>query len=144
MYDIVSVSEIKGFFCALAGCTSHKTVHPENSPCTLLIYRNNKWLKKLHTPGAHLLKSCTRPWKYARRVQGAPLISDTEYLVCDHIIIVEIAYRNCCTWIRGEYLNTCSEISKQLLHKLDPRGCYILKCRKRYVDYHDNIWAYTP
>ena len=31
----------------------------------------------MHTPGAHLLKSCTRPWKCARRVQGAPLISDT-------------------------------------------------------------------
>ena len=33
--------------------------------------------KNVHTPGAHLLKSCTRPWKCARRVQGAPLISDT-------------------------------------------------------------------
>ena len=32
--------------------------------------------KNVHTPGAHLLKSCTRPWKCARRVQGAPLISD--------------------------------------------------------------------
>ena len=33
--------------------------------------------KNVHTPGAHLLKSCTRPRKCARRVQGAPLISDT-------------------------------------------------------------------
>ena len=33
--------------------------------------------KNVHTPGAHLLKSCTRLWKCARRVQGAPLISDT-------------------------------------------------------------------
>ena len=33
--------------------------------------------KKVHTPGAHLQKSCTRPWKCARWVQGAPLISDT-------------------------------------------------------------------
>ena len=33
--------------------------------------------KNVHTPGAHLLKSCTRPWKCASRVQGAPLISDT-------------------------------------------------------------------
>ena len=33
--------------------------------------------KNVHTPGEHHLKSCTRPWKYARRVQGAPLISDT-------------------------------------------------------------------
>ena len=31
--------------------------------------------KNVHTPGAHLLKSCTRPWKCARRAQGAPLIS---------------------------------------------------------------------
>ena len=36
--------------------------------------------KNVHTPGAHLLKSCTRPRKCARRVQGAPLISDTEYI----------------------------------------------------------------
>ena len=34
--------------------------------------------KNVHTTGAHLLKSCTRPWKCARQVQGAPLISDTE------------------------------------------------------------------
>ena len=33
--------------------------------------------KNVHTPGAHLQKSCTLPWKCARRVQGAPLISDT-------------------------------------------------------------------
>ena len=33
--------------------------------------------KNVLTPGAHLLKSGTRPWKCARRVQGAPLISDT-------------------------------------------------------------------
>ena len=33
--------------------------------------------KNVHTPGAHLLKSCTQPWKCARLVQGAPLISDT-------------------------------------------------------------------
>ena len=33
--------------------------------------------KNVHTPGAHLRKSYTRPWKCARRVQGAPLISDT-------------------------------------------------------------------
>ena len=33
----------------------------------------------MHTPGAHLRKSCTRPWKCVRRAQGAPLISDTEY-----------------------------------------------------------------
>ena len=31
----------------------------------------------MHTPGAHLRKSCTRPRKCARRAQGAPLISDT-------------------------------------------------------------------
>ena len=37
--------------------------------------------KNVHTPGAHLLKSCTRPWKCARRVQGAPLISDTADVV---------------------------------------------------------------
>ena len=35
--------------------------------------------KNVHTLGAHLRKSCTRPWKYARRVQGAPFISDTGY-----------------------------------------------------------------
>ena len=36
--------------------------------------------KSVHTPGAHLRKSCTRPRKCARRAQGAPLISDTEYI----------------------------------------------------------------
>ena len=40
------MSEIKLLFCALAGCTSHKTVHPEIAPCTLPTYSNNKWLKK--------------------------------------------------------------------------------------------------
>ena len=33
--------------------------------------------KNMHTLGAHLRKPCTRPWKCAHRVQGAPLISDT-------------------------------------------------------------------
>ena len=61
-----SVSEIKHLFCALAGCTSNKTVHPEIAPCTLPVYSNNKWLKqRAHTgctpPGAHLLKLCTPP-----------------------------------------------------------------------------------
>ena len=41
-----AVPEIKLLFCALTGCTSHKTVHPETALCTLLIYSNNKWLKK--------------------------------------------------------------------------------------------------
>ena len=40
------VSEIKLLFCALAGCTSHKTVHPEISLRTLPICSNSKWLKK--------------------------------------------------------------------------------------------------
>ena len=40
------MSEIKLIFCALTGCTSPKTVHPENGPCTLPIYSNTKWLKK--------------------------------------------------------------------------------------------------
>ena len=37
--------------------------------------------KNVHTPGAHLLISCTRLWRCARRVQGAPLISDTDMYV---------------------------------------------------------------
>ena len=49
------MSEIKLLFCALAGCTSHKTVHPEIVPCTLSIYSNNKWLKKRAHTG------CTPP-----------------------------------------------------------------------------------
>ena len=40
------VSEIKLLFCALAGCTSHKTVHPKIASCTLPINSNTKWLKK--------------------------------------------------------------------------------------------------
>ena len=50
-----AVFEIKLLFCALAGCTSHKTVHPEIAPCTLRIYSNNKWpTKRAHT-------ECTPP-----------------------------------------------------------------------------------
>ena len=36
--------------------------------------------KNVHTPGAHLRKSCIRWRKCARRVQGAPLISDTVWI----------------------------------------------------------------
>ena len=50
-----TVSEIKLLFCALAGCTSNKTVHPVFAPCTLPIYSNNKWLKKCAHTG------CTPP-----------------------------------------------------------------------------------
>ena len=53
--NIHSVSEIKLLFCAFAGCTSHKTVHPEIAQCTLPIYSNNKWLKKRAHTG------CTPP-----------------------------------------------------------------------------------
>ena len=52
---LIPVSEIKLLFCALTGCTSHKTVHPEISPCTLPVYSNNKWLKK------HAHTGCTPP-----------------------------------------------------------------------------------
>ena len=53
-YLYYTVSEIKLLFCAPAGCTSHKTVHPEIAPCTLPIYSNNKWLKKrAHTGCTH-------------------------------------------------------------------------------------------
>ena len=54
MYSL-TVSEIKLLFCALAGCTSHKTVHPEIYLCTLPIYTNNTWLKKRAHTG------CTPP-----------------------------------------------------------------------------------
>ena len=75
--------QIKLLFCALTGCTSHKTVHPENCSRHHYIAIING-SKNVHTPGAHLLKSCTRPWKCAHRVQGAPLISDTgEYSCCN-------------------------------------------------------------
>ena len=75
--DTLAVSEIKLLFCALTGCTSPKTVHPEIGPCTpqYIVIINSS--KNVHTLGAHLRKPCTRPWKCARRVQGAPLISDT-------------------------------------------------------------------
>ena len=42
--------------------------------------------KNVHTSSAHLLNSCTRPWKCGRRVQGAPLISDTVQLNLQHCI----------------------------------------------------------
>ena len=42
-------------FCALAGCTSHKTVHPEIDLCTVPVYSSNKWLKKRAHTG------CTPP-----------------------------------------------------------------------------------
>ena len=46
---IYSVSEIKLLDCAPAGGTSHETVHPGTSPCTLLICSNDKWLIRVHT-----------------------------------------------------------------------------------------------
>ena len=53
-------------------CT-RKLLHAPSQYIAIINGSNN-----VHTPGAHLLKSCTRPWKCARRVQGAPLISDTD------------------------------------------------------------------
>ena len=41
-----SVSEIKLFDFAPAGCTPSEAVHPGSSPCTLLVCSNDKWLKK--------------------------------------------------------------------------------------------------
>ena len=41
--------------------------------------------ENVHTQGAHLLKSCTRLWKCALWVKGAPLISDT---VCDMCMVL--------------------------------------------------------
>ena len=55
VYHILTVSEIKLLLCALTGCTSPKSVHPENGPCTLPIYSNTKWLKKRAHTG------CTPP-----------------------------------------------------------------------------------
>ena len=72
----ITVSEIKVLLCAPTGCISPKTVHPGFSPCTLLICSNNRFSKKRAHSRVHR-KSCTRPWKCARQVQGAPLISDT-------------------------------------------------------------------
>ena len=77
-----AVSEIKVLFCAPTGCISPKTMRPEIYPCTLLICSNDKQLKKWHTPGAHLRKSCALSRKCARRAQGAPLISDTGLACC--------------------------------------------------------------
>ena len=52
----MSVSEIKLLDCAPAGCTPHETVHPGTSPCTLLIYSNDKWLKRCAQSGCTPLK----------------------------------------------------------------------------------------
>ena len=42
--------------CALTGCTSPKTVHPEIASCTLPIFSNNKLLKKRAHTGCTLPK----------------------------------------------------------------------------------------
>ena len=55
LYSNQAVSEIKLLCCALTGCTSLKTVHPEIAPCTLPIHRNDKLLKKRAHTG------CTPP-----------------------------------------------------------------------------------
>ena len=99
-----SVSEIKLLFCALAGCTFHKTLPPEIDPCALPIYSNNKWLKnRAHTrwtppkimhpavemcaPGA----GCTLNFGHCQcsklRVHPAPCVQDfdarcTIYMLC--------------------------------------------------------------
>ena len=45
--------------------------------------------ENVHTPCAHLRKSCTRPRNCARRVQGAPLISDTNVICNDFLLIIK-------------------------------------------------------
>ena len=56
MTYVLAVSEIKLFDYAPAGCTPSETVHPGTSPCTLLICRNDKWLKKCARSGCTSLK----------------------------------------------------------------------------------------
>ena len=46
--------------------------------------------RNVHTPGAHFLKSCTRPRKCARQVQGAPLISDTVNVITSISVMYKI------------------------------------------------------
>ena len=76
------MSEIKVLLYAPTRCVSPKTVHPGFSPCTLLICSNDTFSKKFAHSKCTPLKIVHRPWKCARRVQGAPLISDTVCKKC--------------------------------------------------------------
>ena len=71
--------------------------------------------KNVHTLGANLRKTCTRPRKCARRVQGAPLISDTEELyvklVCNYFALM-LLFSN----------------SGRQIHKAQFWGCSIMTC----------------
>ena len=55
----------------------------------------------MHTPGAHLTKTCARRRKCAHRAQGAPLISNTaRYLYLDvFVIYFNILHKCKCRWI---------------------------------------------
>ena len=82
-----SVSEIKDFSDAHTGCTIPKTMHPANYVCILpyMIYLMLK--KEMHFWVHGFKKPCTRQQNHAPRVQGAPLISDTDFSP-DHIRLI--------------------------------------------------------
>ena len=65
-------------FYAPSGCTGFDTGRLGASLCILLIYIAMilGW-ENVRTSGAHIQKSCARPRKCARQVQGAPLITNT-------------------------------------------------------------------
>ena len=83
--------EIKVLFRVPTGCNSPKIVRPEIDPCTLLIcIVMIHFSKNMHTPCAHLQKSCTRPQKCVRRAQGSPLFSDTAHIP---VILIKNAHK---------------------------------------------------
>ena len=73
-----SVSEIKYFSDAHIGCMNPRTMHPAKYLCTFpyMIILNVK--KGMHFRVHGAKNPCTRGSNHAPRVQGAPLISDTE------------------------------------------------------------------
>ena len=90
--DVTQCPKLRFYLVHPPGAFLLETVQPGFSPCTLLICSDDKIRKNVHTPGAHLRKSCTRPRKCAHRVQGAPLISDTVTLYLHSCIMLVPAH----------------------------------------------------
>ena len=77
----MAVLEIKDLFCALIGCMSRKTHAPGSISMCSFLYKHIENLEKACTRWVHRFQNmCTQPPKRAHRVEGAPLISNTEWV----------------------------------------------------------------
>ena len=91
IFVTITVFEIKLFDYAPAGCTPHETVHPGTSPCTLLIYSNDKWPNKCAHSGCTSLKIVQMALKMCTPGAGCML----NFGHCIIIIMYDTVGRSC-------------------------------------------------